>query len=399
MAVEISDDVELAAVGLVAPEIGIRLIARKKGEAAAGAYLRDLMVKVGNVNGIASGDGIFANAADKLAAGFHVGEAVNGGVDLVHHGLLNNDVDMHKNRLLSHEMTYYRYPAVVDVAGELNAVLYYRKRAESCVDTLGLDRSVADGVLSYPHYSGGTLPVGDAGIGHIDHGQCLKESRYEVGDAGTGTIMPTRMVILYKVFPPVVFVMSILFNQIAIRYFNHLMSHTEYVPIVNTKGDVIGRSLAIEALNYKNAYINPVIRIAVSTHGMLFLCDRPMNAILDKGKTDIPMECYLRYGESLTEGVNRLVNNALPHATEDFKPEFNIVYHFENETTNRLIYLFIVDIKDDSILCTPRFKNSKLWSFKQIEENMGKGFFSSCFEDEYEHLKDVICIREKYRES
>ena len=169
--------------------------------------------------------------------------------------------------------------------------------------------------------------------------------------------------------------------------------------IVNTKGDVIGRSLAIEALNYKNAYINPVIRIAVSTHGMLFLCDRPMNAILDKGKTDIPMECYLRYGESLTEGVNRLVHNALPHATEDFKPEFNIVYHFENETTNRLIYLFIVDIKDDSILCTPRFKNSKLWSFKQIEENMGKGFFSSCFEDEYEHLKDVICIREKYKES
>ena len=47
----------------------------------------------------------------------------------------------------------------------------------------------------------------------------------------------TSMVILYKVFPPVVFVMSILFNQIAIRYFNHLMSHTEYVPIVNTKGE------------------------------------------------------------------------------------------------------------------------------------------------------------------
>lgn len=209
----------------------------------------------------------------------------------------------------------------------------------------------------------------------------------------------TSLMVLYKVFPPVVFVMAILFNQIAIRYFNHLMSHTEYVPIVNTKGDVIGRSLAIEALNYKNTYINPVIRIAVSTHGMLFLCDRPMNAILDKGKTDIPMECYPRYGESLTEGVNRLVHNALPQAAEDIKPQFNIVYHFENDITNRLIYLFIVDIKDDSILCTPRFKNSKLWNFKQIEENMGKGFFSSCFEDEYEHLKDVICIREKYKES
>lgn len=208
----------------------------------------------------------------------------------------------------------------------------------------------------------------------------------------------TTSIILYKVMPPSVFVASILFNQIAIRYFNHLMSHTEYVPIVNTKGNVIGKSLAIEAINYKNAYINPVIRIAVSTHGMIFLCDRPMTAILDKGKTDIPMECYLRFGESLTDGVSRLVRNALPEA-KGIKPEFNIVYHFENEVTNRLIYLFIADIEDDAILCNPHFKDSKLWSFKQIEENLGKGFFGSCFEDEYEHLKSVICTREKYKES
>lgn len=208
----------------------------------------------------------------------------------------------------------------------------------------------------------------------------------------------TSLFVLYKVLPPTVFLMSILFNQIAIRFFNHLMSHTEYVPIVNTKGDVIGKTPAIEAVNYKNAYINPVIRIAISTHGMLFLCDRPSTAILDRGKVDIPMECYLRYGESLEVGATRLINNAFPHE-KGIKPEFNIVYHFENEVTNRLIYLFIVDIKDDSILCTPRFKNSKLWSFKQIEENLGKGFFSSCFEDEYEHLKGVIYIREKYRES
>ena len=169
----------------------------------------------------------------------------------------------------------------------------------------------------------------------------------------------TSKLTLYKVLPPIVFVMSILFNQIAIRFFNHLMSHTEYVPIVNTKGDVIGKTPAVEAINYKNAYINPVIRIAISTHGMLFLCDRPSTAILDKNKTDIPLECYLRFGESLSDGVNRLLTNAFPHAKENIKPEFNIVYHFENEVTNRLIYLFIAEIKDDAILCTPRFKNSK----------------------------------------
>ena len=213
-----------------------------------------------------------------------------------------------------------------------------------------------------------------------------------------GPLSETSRDVLFRYCPPAVFLLSILFNQFGILYFNIMMEHTAFVPIVNTKGDVIGKTPAIEAVNYKNAYINPVIRIAISTHGMLFLCDRPSTAILDRGKVDIPMECYLRYGESLEAGATRLINNAFPHE-KGIKPEFNIVYHFENEVTNRLIYLFIVDIKDDSILCTPRFKNSKLWNFKQIEENLGKGFFSSCFEDEYEHLKGVIYIREKYRES
>ena len=127
----------------------------------------------------------------------------------------------------------------------------------------------------------------------------------------------------------------------------------------------------------------------------MFLCYHPVNAISNKGKVDIAMECYLRYGETLNEGVDRHMKNAFPHS-ENIKPDFNIFYHFEDETTNRLIYLYLVEIKDESILDTPHFKHSKFWSFKQIEDNLGKGFFSKCFEDEYEHLKGVIDIREKY---
>ena len=81
------------------------------------------------------------------------------------------------------------------------------------------------------------------------------------------------------------------------------------------------------------------------------------------------------------------------------KPTFTISYHFENEQTNRLVYLFIVDMEDDSILCDPRFKGGKLWTFQQIEHNLGTHFFSECFELEYEHLKQVIGIREKYKVS
>lgn len=208
---------------------------------------------------------------------------------------------------------------------------------------------------------------------------------------------PTKWII-FNLMPPFIFILCIILNQIGIHYFNRLMTHTEYVPIVNKQGDVIGKTMAVEALNYKNGYINPVIRIAVLSHGMIFLCPRPQTSILDRGKMDIPIECYLGYGESLAEGCRRMLRTTFP-GTDGLEPTFSIMYHFENSVTNRLVYLFILEVEDDTLLSAPRLKGGKLWQFQQIEQNLGHKFFSECFEEEYEHLKSVIDIRERYRGS
>jgi len=47
-------------------------------------------------------------------------------------------------------------------------------------------------------------------------------------------LTPTSTLVLYHILPPAIFILSILFNQIGIRYFNHVMAHTEYVPPVAT---------------------------------------------------------------------------------------------------------------------------------------------------------------------
>lgn len=57
--------------------------------------------------------------------------------------------------------------------------------------------------------------------------------------------------ILFYVAPPLVFISGILFNQFGIFYFNIVMNHTVFVPIVNTKGDVMGKAIASEAINRK----------------------------------------------------------------------------------------------------------------------------------------------------
>lgn len=212
-----------------------------------------------------------------------------------------------------------------------------------------------------------------------------------------GPLSDTSRSILFRFCPPAVFIIGILFNQFGILYFNQMMEHTAFVPIVNTKGDVIGRSLAVDAINRKNEYINPVVRIAVSHNGMLYLRPRPQRCILERGKTDVPMECYLLYGETLEQAITRLIKQSFPQApAQDL--HFNIMYHFENKVTNRLIYLFLIEIEDENLLRDKQTKDGKLWTFQQIEHNLGKNFFSCCFENECEHLKEVIYTKEKYKE-
>lgn len=211
------------------------------------------------------------------------------------------------------------------------------------------------------------------------------------------TVSPFSRYILFHICPPAVFIISILFNQFGIAYFNNMMSQVAFVPIVNTEGDVIGKSLAVDAINSKNDYINPVVRIAVMHDGMLYLYPRPQKCFFERGKTDLPMECYLLYGETLEQSIVRMLKQSFPHAPmQDL--QFNIMYHFENEVTNRLIYLFILEVKDDKLLHNKHIKGGKLWTLQQIEQNLGKNFFSCCFENEYEHLKEIICTKEKYKE-
>ena len=132
-----------------------------------------------------------------------------------------------------------------------------------------------------------------------------------------------------------------------------------------------GKAMASEAINRKNEYINPVIRITVTSHGMLFLLPRPQCSILEKGKTDILMENYLLYGETLEQGAERILQEILPSA-----PPQNLHFCFMYQ----------------------KFKGGKLCTFQQIEHNLHRNFFSSCFEREYEHTKEIIYTREKYKE-
>lgn len=202
--------------------------------------------------------------------------------------------------------------------------------------------------------------------------------------------------ILFRILPPFLLLLSIVINQIGINYANRVFSDEEEVPIVNEQGTVIGRTYLSEAATYKNTYLNPVIRIAFIYDGMLFLSTRKPTCITESNKTDLPLECYLRFGEKLESGVKRLLHYAYPNGT-DLNPRFGIRHTFKNEDTYQLVYLYVAYIKDETLLRSAFFKNGKLWTFQQIEHNLDKNFFNKCFEEEYPYLKETVKIWEEYK--
>ena len=203
---------------------------------------------------------------------------------------------------------------------------------------------------------------------------------------------------MLRVAPPLVFVLTIGFNQIGIFYFNRIMRRTEFLPIVNTRGDVVGKCMASDALAHKRAYLNPVIRIAVAAHGMLYLLPKPMTCLNGKERRDILIEKHLLYGETLEQGVNRALHEALPQLISA-RLRYHLTYHFENEHCNRLVYLYTLLLEDDSLLRDTRFKDGKLWTFRQIAHDLGHDLFSPALEYEYEQLRTIIYTRGKYKES
>jgi hypothetical protein len=206
----------------------------------------------------------------------------------------------------------------------------------------------------------------------------------------------TTELILLHILPPAILIIAIIISQIGLAFLLSLSSKIEKVPVLNDKGDVIDKKYSFETFYYKNQYINPVIRIAVISNGMLFLSRRSEKVCFNPSKIDVPLECYLRYEESLEEGVNRIMRRKFPQESE-LEPRFSIKYRFKNTDTNRLIYLYILYVDDESLLYSSGFRDGKLWTFQQIETNLGKNFFGDCFENEYDQLKQTALISEEFK--
>ena len=159
----------------------------------------------------------------------------------------------------------------------------------------------------------------------------------------------------------------------------------EWLPIVDKSGAVHGK-IALNIGLTENKYLHPVVRIAVIHKGMLFLKPKPKNQSFD-----YPFEWYLRFEESLNDGVKAAFTRN--GGSENLPSRF--VFRYIHKETNRLIYLYICTLTDENLLTTLLPEDGKWWTNKQIDENLGKGLFSPYFEDEYAVLNTTLLAADR----
>ena len=205
---------------------------------------------------------------------------------------------------------------------------------------------------------------------------------------------PTLDFIIYHLVIITLIVLHFIYEFIHWNYLKRQILNEEWLPIVNDKGSVFGKVALSVSRKSGDKYLHPVIRIALIHKGMLFLKERPPFPFSDDiHQLDYPFERYLRYQEALEEGIKEtFIKSGVP---ADLPTTFIFRYAYKSINTNRLIYLYACNLRDEKYLSELNLGDGKWWTGKQIDENLGTGLFSTYFEKEYELLNTTVLMADR----
>lgn len=199
---------------------------------------------------------------------------------------------------------------------------------------------------------------------------------------------------LYRELGLIIGVCVILYEQIRLSLMRGSLKKEMWLPVLNEKGKVIGciaRSVS-RALSKK--YYHPVVRIAVIYDGMLYLAKRSHEAFISPNMFDYPYYSYVLFRHSIENTVKETLGSL--GKEEGITPRFLIRYTFENEKVKHLVSLYVVCLRKEDQLKMCKKREGKLWTTKQIEENMNKGVFSEAFEKEFPYLQNTVLLAERF---
>ncbi len=172
------------------------------------------------------------------------------------------------------------------------------------------------------------------------------------------------------------------FNVIIIRA---RLLREDWVPVVDESGKVTG-SVHYQPHNPgQERLMHPQVRLYFIGKEMIYLQQRNSDDVSEPLLWDASLSRCVRMTESI-EMVLRRYTKTLYNQDQD-KFMFLTNYIYNGKYTNQYIYLFVSCKTDELKPQKGEVFQTKWWTTKQIEDNIGKNIFTRRFEKEYDILK------------
>jgi hypothetical protein len=172
-----------------------------------------------------------------------------------------------------------------------------------------------------------------------------------------------------------------------------MIRNEKWLPIIDESGLVYGKIAYSQSLQMKNQYLHPVIRIALIRNGKIFLREKENVEMDNKSCLDYPFERHVFYKETVDKALTKtlLSNGSKP----DIKCNYLFHYVHRSKEMQRMVYFYICNICNDSLLKKINQNGGKWWTSKQIKDNLNTGLFSTFFENEFEFLESTVLAIDK----
>jgi len=166
------------------------------------------------------------------------------------------------------------------------------------------------------------------------------------------------------------------------------MTPIEYFPIVDEKGNVIGKSTRKEC-HSGSFLLHPVVHLHVfNAAGQLYLQKRAMNKDIQPGKWDTSVGGHVDYGEEIAEALRREVREELE--ISDFNPVFAFQYPFRSDREYELVHTYYTIYNGEITPDPTEITEGQFWELSAIKANLDKNVFTPNFEREFNQLIELI---------
>lgn len=199
---------------------------------------------------------------------------------------------------------------------------------------------------------------------------------------------------MFVLTPIAILITLIVVEHIKISKLSDRLMKEYWLPIVDENGGVKGKIARSVSVKLKNTHLHPVVRIALVCKGRLYIQPRNKNEAVDSSKLDHPFERYIPYSHDIdqvaAECIHSIIGKDLPH-------RFLLKYTFENELTKRLIFLYVVNICNDSeVEGGDSTLHGKFWTATHLDAEYGDSdVFAETFQLEYEYIKNVVLFADE----